>query len=144
MKSETRLPASVAALPSATVPCAGCTACCKNELVFLMPNENPADYDAVPVVNPISGQPGFALAHKPNKECVYLDASGCTIHDRRPQICRAFDCRKLIRDWGGGRKGRQAALKSGFLSRDVYDAGQRRMHTLPPEILTLADLAKSV
>lgn len=118
---------------TANVPCAGCTACCKNELVFLMPNENPADYESVAVVNPLNGQPGFALAHKPNKECVYLDASGCTIHERRPVICRVFDCRKIVRDWGNRRE-RQAALKSGLLSRDVYEAGQRRLHTLPPKL----------
>lgn len=35
------------------------------------------------------------LAHKLNGDCVYLGPGGCSIYDRRPILCRAFDCR----DW---------------------------------------------
>lgn len=37
------------------------------------------------------------LAHKANGECVYLGKKGCTIHDRAPIVCKAFDCRRWLK-----------------------------------------------
>jgi hypothetical protein len=38
------------------------------------------------------------LAHKNNKDCVYLNRqTGCTIYERRPSVCRGLDCRKLLK-----------------------------------------------
>ena len=37
------------------------------------------------------------LAHKPNGDCVYLGASGCTIYEKRPLMCRRFDCADMVR-----------------------------------------------
>ena len=36
----------------------------------------------------------YLLATEANGQCVYLGASGCTIYERRPLLCRSFDCRK--------------------------------------------------
>ena len=36
------------------------------------------------------------LQHKPDGSCIYLGESGCTIHDRRPVICRELDCREIV------------------------------------------------
>jgi len=30
--------------------------------------------------------------------CIYLGDKGCTVYEERPQVCRAFDCRKLYDD----------------------------------------------
>ena len=35
------------------------------------------------------------LDHKSNGDCIYLGDTGCTIHARRPQMCRELDCRIL-------------------------------------------------
>jgi hypothetical protein len=42
----------------------------------------------------------YQIARRPDGACVHLgDDLRCTIHDRRPAICRAFDCRKDRRIW---------------------------------------------
>jgi len=78
----------------ARVPCNGCTACCQNDLIMLHPEmgDDPTRYACHPAVNPITGQPGWALDHKPGGGCVYLGEAGCTIHPAHPAICREFDC----------------------------------------------------
>jgi len=74
------------------VPCNGCTACCRGERVILAHGiDDPSKYWWVP------SDLGMVLAHKPNGECVYLTASGCTIHDHAPYACQQFDCRKWVR-----------------------------------------------
>ena len=71
------------------VPCNGCTLCCHGDAVRLLPGDG-LDYQVEP--NPhFPGQ--FMLAHKPNGDCIYLEAAGCSIHARRPKMCREMDCR---------------------------------------------------
>lgn len=72
------------------VPCNGCTLCCQNDLLRLLPGDDPSQYETMP--HPL--MPGqLALAHKPEGSCVYLGSTGCSIHERRPQMCREMDCR---------------------------------------------------
>jgi len=78
------------------VPCAGCTACCKHDDVFLRPDENPRDYRVERAFDSMRGEMGWRLQHKPPREgggCTYLGDGGCTIHDRAPAVCKQFDCR---------------------------------------------------
>jgi Fe-S-cluster containining protein len=72
--------------------CAGCTLCCRGrQAVVIVPGVDRDDYD-IQTVN------GYALlAHRPNGDCVYLGPGGCTIYERRPAVCRMFDCRELAR-----------------------------------------------
>lgn len=75
------------------VPCGSCTACCRGEAIFLYPEhgDDPAEYET----KMFRGR--VILAHQLNGDCVYLDRlKGCTIHDRRPHICRKLDCRTLL------------------------------------------------
>jgi Fe-S-cluster containining protein len=37
------------------------------------------------------------LKSKPDGSCVYLGDQGCSIYERRPQMCRAFDCRLMVK-----------------------------------------------
>jgi hypothetical protein len=74
----------------ASVPCTGCTACCKQDLIRLDPERD--DMDAF-AWHYEGGRP--TLDRKQNGECVYLAPAGCGIHDRAPTVCRAFDCRVL-------------------------------------------------
>lgn len=72
------------------VPCAGCTACCRNDRVMLGPDDDPGAYEW-------HEEDGFAvLDRRADGACVYLDESGCSIRDRRPEICRRMDCRVLV------------------------------------------------
>jgi hypothetical protein len=79
-------------LPMNAVPCNGCTLCCQRDAIRLEAEDRPEDYQTEP--HPYL--PGaLMLAHKPNGECVYLDAQGCSIHGRAPSLCRVADCRAV-------------------------------------------------
>lgn len=120
-----------------TVPCNGCTACCRNELLFLHPEmgDRPESYETKPAVNPLNGRAGLALEQKPNGDCIYLGDVGCTIHGRAPAICKAFDCRRWFLSLGS-RSERRRLLRAGMVTKDVLDAGRSRLETLPEIALT--------
>lgn len=73
--------------------CGGCTLCCKRSIVALIPDlDEPAstyETDKIASVH--------VLKHKENGDCIYLGPGGCTIYERRPAVCREFDCRGLAR-----------------------------------------------
>jgi hypothetical protein len=74
------------------VPCDGCTRCCHNDAIRLLPGDDPGQYVTVP--HPyFTGE--LMLDHKPNGDCIYLGDSRCEIHSRRPQMCREMDCRTI-------------------------------------------------
>ncbi len=75
-----------------------------------------------------SGQPAFSLARTPAGACVYLGASGCTIYERRPLLCRSFDCRKHYAILP--RQDRDNLVRHGLSSRAVFNAGRSRLKTL--------------
>ncbi len=78
-----------------------------------------------------TGNPVFLLATDANGQCVYLGASGCTIYDRRPLLCRSFDCRKhyLILP----KQDRDNLVRLGLSSRAVLNAGRARVKSLSSE-----------
>jgi hypothetical protein len=107
------------------VPCDGCTACCaSNQGLFLHPEQGD-DVESYQhrVVNGV-----FLLATTTNGACVYLGRSGCTIYERRPLLCRTFDCRQhyLILP----RQDRDNLVKLGLSSRAVFNAGRARLRSL--------------
>jgi len=72
-------------LPS--LKCGGCVLCCQHTDIWLQRGETQR-YDRTLETG------HWRLRRLPNGDCVYLDrVSGCTIYDRRPQVCRDFDCR---------------------------------------------------
>jgi hypothetical protein len=75
-----------------------------------------------------TGEPVHLLATTENGHCVYLGGDGCTIYERRPFLCRSFDCRKhyLILP----RQDRDNIVKLGLSSRAVFNAGRARLKTL--------------
>lgn len=120
----------------AEVPCDGCTTCCKGDLLVLHPEmgDDPSQYETRAIEHPLTGEPVFALANKKSGDCVYLGEGGCTIHERAPAICRAFDCRKFfLRLQGMRRAQRREIVRRGLVGKDVLDAGKKRLHTLEKE-----------
>lgn len=76
------------------VPCNGCRACCqRNELIPLQPQDGD-DVAAYAHRQEVKGH--WFLTHQDNGDCAYLGPTGCTIYERRPAVCRAFDCRKFF------------------------------------------------
>jgi hypothetical protein len=109
------------------VPCAGCTECCRSgQGLFLHPEQGD---DVESYRFQIVGT-AYALATTTDGACVYLGPAGCTIYDRRPLICRTFDCRKhyLILP----RQDRDNLVRLGLSSRAVFNAGRKRLKTLSP------------
>ena len=108
--------------PSVSVPCAGCTLCCRGDAISLHPDkgDDPSQYQTVPHFIPELAEKGVVmLAHKPDRSCVYLGAGGCTIHGRAPLLCREFDCREFVR-----RLGRTKARQ--LVKKGVLNAGPVR------------------
>lgn len=68
--------------------CAGCTTCCRGDDIYLMRQDDPAQYRTV-----LRRDGRIALAKGADGNCVYLGQGGCTIHGRAPAMCRTFDCR---------------------------------------------------
>lgn len=117
-------------IPTRDVPCNGCLACCRRETVILHPEcgDDPAQYLTSPTRHPMTGQTVFALQHKENGDCHYLGPHGCSIWERRPSICREFDCRlSLLRFKKSTRK---AMIAKGLMDQAVVDAGRARLDTL--------------
>lgn len=85
--------------PTAIVPCGTCSLCCRGEAIILHPEDGdrPEDYQTMKIWHPLYDKEVHALARKPDGDtCIYLGPlGGCTIHARRPAICRTFDCRKF-------------------------------------------------
>ncbi len=76
------------------VPCNGCTLCCQRDLIRLEAEDDVSTYITEP--HPLVPH-AFMLAHKPDGSCIYLSATGCTIHERAPFQCRIADCRGIAR-----------------------------------------------
>jgi hypothetical protein len=83
------------------------------------------------ITDQATGTSVFLLATEANGQCVYLGQSGCTIYDRRPLLCRSFDCRKhyLILP----REDRDNLVRLGLSSRAVFNAGRARLKSLSSE-----------
>lgn len=78
-----------------------------------------------------AGETVFLLETAADGACVYLGKSGCTIYERRPLICRTFDCRKhyLILP----RQDRDNLVRLKLSSRAVFNAARSRLSTLSVE-----------
>jgi Fe-S-cluster containining protein len=116
------------------VPCNGCTECCRSKQLLLLHPEQGDDVESyrfqiVTVIE--TGKQLFALERDSAGACVYLGPSGCTIYDRRPLLCRSFDCRQhyLILP----KQDRDNLVRLGFASRAVFNAGRARLKSLSPE-----------
>ncbi|MBO0710390.1 MAG: YkgJ family cysteine cluster protein [Acetobacteraceae bacterium] len=116
------------------VPCNGCTECCRGDTIVLKPEygDDPAAYRWHTEYNRVQGRMDMVLDRKPNGDCVYLSATGCTIHGKAPTVCREFDCRALFKALT--RDQRRQLVKNGALKKSVFAAGRARLHTLkdPP------------
>ena len=115
------------------VRCNGCTECCRSgQALFLQParGDDVESYRHRVLIDPATGSPVFLLEADAEGRCVYLGDSGCTIYDRRPLLCRSFDCRKhyLILP----RRDRDNLVKLGLSSRAVFNAGRARLKSLSP------------
>jgi Fe-S-cluster containining protein len=107
----------------ADVPCGTCRACCKQDVIYLRPDEAarfPAHIEGGRLV----------LDRKPNGECIHLTERGCAVHDAPPDICRRFDCRVFFLTTP--KTQRRIRIQQNPTMRHVYAAGKARLDTLEP------------
>ncbi len=76
--------------PEIVVPCDSCTACCRGRAIRPLYSER-GDAVETYVHQYVEGIP--VLAWNSNGDCIYVSPEGCTIHTRRPALCRGYDCR---------------------------------------------------
>lgn len=129
------LPHAARPVPNdAKVPCAGCTACCRHALVFIMPEHGDRHelYDTFDAFNPLTKEMGRAIRQKEDGDCIHLGPKGCAVYDRRPAICRAYDCRRFLLRIGD-RSEQRRWVREGRLAKEIYEAGRARMGTLTAE-----------
>jgi len=107
------------------VPCNGCTLCCYNDAVRLLPEDDVSLYSTEP--HP-SNAGARMLAHKPNGECLYVQDNGCSIHDIAPVLCRSADCRRIALqyDFETARK----LHMMGRIDMRVWDRGKKLLESM--------------
>ncbi len=127
---DVRKSAGLTVKANTDVPCDGCTECCRSGQALLLHPEQGDDVESYQsrVVAGRDGNPVFLLATTPGGACVYLGPSGCTIYERRPLLCRSFDCRKYYMILP--RQDRDNLVRLGLSSRAVFNAARARVKTL--------------
>jgi Fe-S-cluster containining protein len=120
-----------AAAEDSVVPCGSCHACCHSP-VEIQPHrgDDPALYELA--VNMDVSAPNrhtmITLNRKPDGSCYALKNGRCSIWDKRPVICRAFDCRKLFAMHT--KEERRTLVELKYFKQAIFDAGRKRLSTL--------------
>lgn len=68
------------------------------------------------------------LKSRPQGGCIYLGDYGCTIYEKRPEMCRVFDCRKMFLETT--RTERRHLTKTGVADKRIFEAGRARSSDL--------------
>lgn len=107
---------------SHTLHCNGCTACCRWGSVILQPSDKAEDYETERLDDLT-----VLKRQTDGRTCWYLDEEkGCTIYDKRPAVCRAFDCRLYGLQKAGSK------IDDG--DRAIIFAGQARLQSAAKEL----------
>ena len=104
-----------------SVPCNGCRVCCF-DLVWLQPHLG----DVVEQYDHVIDHGAPALRRNHDGSCVYLGEHGCTIHERAPAMCKAFDCRVFYKRFG---QNERAKLRPENVA--IFEAARRLLMVAP-------------
>lgn len=87
--------------PIIPLACGNCTVCCREQVVIASESWGD-DLSLYGSEHASEAKDGMKmLIQRPNGDCVYLDrATGCTIYETRPVMCRAFNCVELGKSHG--------------------------------------------
>lgn len=105
------------------VPCESCVTCCRDQYIILMAedeaNLSAYQFDEIKVRETVFR----ILKSNPDGTCVHLGPQGCSIYEQRPEVCRAYDCRKqfLIMSRNERRQ---------FKNSQIWDEARKRLPTL--------------
>ena len=73
------------------VPCGTCSACCHYAGIVVDEKRDAARLPHLLTERAADG--ALVLQQRPDGACAHLGANGCTVYNRRPAVCRSFDCR---------------------------------------------------
>jgi Fe-S-cluster containining protein len=108
--------------------CDGCRACCLYEQIWIRPEmgDDPSLYETVMDGSKIK----IAKRENGSEACRYLGAKGCTIYDKRPYLCREFDCRVYMfgKLEGRNRQNRRALFKQAPWLVAIFAAAKARLY----------------
>lgn len=113
------------------VPCGSCSLCCHGEAIILHPDEgdDAKTYKTRTIWHPFQNKPVEAL-QQVGDACVYLSPlGGCSIWERRPVICRSFDCRRLTLKITPEME--RKLVKMPNFDRAVFDKGREMLKKYP-------------
>jgi Fe-S-cluster containining protein len=97
-------------------------------MLFPEEGDDVASYEHEVVTIPDVGT--GAVLKKNGRDCVYLKDGRCSIWERAPKICRVFDCRRWF--LSKTRTERRMLVKSGGASKEIFEAGRKRLDSLEP------------
>jgi len=119
------------AAADSVVPCGSCNACCHSP-VGVQPQfgDDPSLYELAINVDTSApnGHTMVTLNRKPDGSCYALKNGRCSIWEKRPQVCRAFDCRKIFAMHT--KEERRALVDLKYFKQAIFDAGRKRLSTL--------------
>ncbi|WP_330983656.1 MULTISPECIES: YkgJ family cysteine cluster protein [Enterobacterales] len=118
-------------MKNTSVPCNGCTLCCRGDAISIHPElgDDASQFQTVPHFVPEMAAKGIVmLAHKSDLTCIYLEKSGCSIHGRAPALCQEFDCRRLVKQLGYTKA--RKYVKKGLLNAGIVRRGLELIPTL--------------
>jgi Fe-S-cluster containining protein len=115
------------------IPCDGCTHCCESDQVVLRPEagDDLSQYDFEFIDSALyPGQLTPVLKSDPKTGyCIYLRAGGCSIHAKRPSVCRRFHCARTAKALEELAPAIQAALhrRGDVFDQALLDKGRERL-----------------
>ncbi len=78
------------------VPCDGCLACCRSDMLIPVDSDEADVLAHVPAgdLAPMPGEPSRQVLRRDGSgRCSQLMAEGCSVYEHRPRACRMYDCR---------------------------------------------------
>ena len=96
-----RLPVLHARDSAFSYRCHGCHRCCYDKRIQVNPYElarlaGNLGTTTTDVIARFTTDGGVALARRPDSSCVFLGATGCTVHKDRPLACRLYPLGRMV------------------------------------------------
>ena len=101
-----------------SVPCNGCRLCCMNDIILLIPERG----DELHQYEFEMAGEHPVMKRQANGHCIALGKDGCTIYDKRPIMCRKFDCAGMVQ--GLKKRDIPKLLKDGMVSKEIINRGR--------------------
>lgn len=114
------------------VPCGNCHLCCREDAIPVHAElgDDVSLYQTKPHILPELASKGILmLKHKADRTCIHLGKNGCEVHDHKPAMCKAFDCRRMVKQMGYTRA--RKAIKKGLIGAGILNKGMDMLRKYP-------------